>query len=157
MFETIVCAADGSDHSDRALAFARNLAEEHSASLRVVHVARHPLSWRAGRDEDVTIAKLRARVSAMRRHGLDASLHVIRARDGHVARHLADTAATVRANLVIVGTHGRSSLGAAVLGSVTTRLLSIGGCPMLAVPPGCEAPAAATRATGTDDSVPAAA
>ena len=85
-------------------------------------------------NEDRTLAKLRAQTSALRRHGFDASLHLIRGAAGQPARQIAATAAQVGADLVIVGTRGRSPAAGALLGSVTQRLLHISTCPVLVVP-----------------------
>lgn len=156
MFETIVCASGGSPDSDRALACARRLAEQYDASLRVVHVAEHPNTWQAGSQEDLAIARLRGQVSALRRHGVDASLHVVRSRDDRVAHHIANTAAAVHADLVVIATRGRSPL-AGPLGSVTARLIRIADCPILAVPPAAERPAQSAPTAATGESVPAAA
>jgi nucleotide-binding universal stress UspA family protein len=38
MFKVIICASDGSEHADRALDYARGLAEAGSARLIAVHV-----------------------------------------------------------------------------------------------------------------------
>jgi hypothetical protein len=94
----------------------------------VVHVVEKVGGGRLGDadtylNEDRTLAKLRAQTSALRRHGFDASLHLIRGAAGQPARQIAATAAQVGADLVIVGTRGRSPAAGALLGSVTQRLL----------------------------------
>jgi nucleotide-binding universal stress UspA family protein len=45
-------------------------------------------------------------------------------------------AASTRADLVVLGTHGRSGFQRLVLGSVTEKVLRRTGCPVLTVPPG---------------------
>jgi nucleotide-binding universal stress UspA family protein len=159
MFKTIVCATDGSANADRALAYARELAETFESSLRVVHIVEKVAGGRLGDrdtylDEDTTLAKLRSQTSQLRRHGVDASPHVIRGAAGQPARQIAGTAGDVGAELVIVGSRGRSPVTGALLGSVTQRLLHIATCPVLVVPsrsPAAGEPAhARDRATSAD-------
>jgi nucleotide-binding universal stress UspA family protein len=139
MFQTILCATGGSASGDRALAFAVRLTDSYDASLRIVHVVEKlPGGFNWHGDEDWAIVRLKARTAALRRHGFDASLHVIRAGTGHVAELLADTAAAVSADVVIVGTGGRSPVCEATMGSVAQRLLGVARCPVLAVPPASE-------------------
>jgi hypothetical protein len=83
MFDAIVWASDGSAHDDRSLSVVREICERYSSSLRIVHVVeRLPAASCPGLDvhacEDRTVAKLKARTSALRRHGIRASLHVVR-------------------------------------------------------------------------------
>lgn len=140
MFNTILWATDGSANGDLALDCAKRLTEQYGASLRVVHVVEKPGGGRiVGHNtylnENAVITKLKSQTSALRRHGFNASLHVIRGGTGQPAHQIADIAREVDADLVIVGTRGRSPAPGAVLGSVTQRLLHVASCPVLAVPP----------------------
>jgi nucleotide-binding universal stress UspA family protein len=130
MFGTIVWANDGSSRSDAAYGRVRDLCERHGSSLRIVHVAR-PLA--AGRDHQ--IAKLKALTLALRRHGVNASLHVVRGAIGSPAPHIAEVARMAGAGLVIVTSRGRSPLTGAIAGSVTQRLLGGAPCPVLILTP----------------------
>lgn len=137
MFDTILLATDGSPAADGALRCVRALCERHGSRLCIVHVVRR-LGARylpaAQPYEDRVIAKLKAQTRALRRHGINASLHVIRDAPGSPARHIADTARLVDADLLIVTGRGRSPLRGAVSGSVTQRLLAIAPCPVLVIP-----------------------
>jgi nucleotide-binding universal stress UspA family protein len=130
MFGTIVWAVDGSARSDAAYGDVRDVCERHGSSLRIVHVAR-PL---AGGGEG-QIAKLKAMTSALRRHGVDASLHVVRGAIGSPAPHIAEVARMAGAGLVIVASRGRPPLIGALAGTVTQRLLAEAPCPVLVLPP----------------------
>ena len=150
MFNTILWATDGSPCSDDALGTVRQLCERYASSLRIVHVVQqlggaHITGPDLIPNEDRVIAKLKAQTSALRRHEIDASLHVIRGAFGSPAGHIADTARAVDADLIVVGVRGRSALESVLLGSVTLRLLTIARCPVLVVP----ASAAGTRRTAT--------
>jgi nucleotide-binding universal stress UspA family protein len=130
MFDTIVWATDGSPRSDAAFGYVRDACERHGSSLRIVHVAR-PLAGSGDRE----IAKLKAMTSSLRRHGVNASLHVVRGAIGSPAPHIAELARMADAGLVIVTSRGRCPLLGAVAGSVTQRLLADAPCPVLILPP----------------------
>jgi nucleotide-binding universal stress UspA family protein len=55
---------------------------------------------------------------------------------GLAAQRLADLADEERAELIVVGSRGRGAFKAAFLGSVSTSLIGLAGCPVLVVPPG---------------------
>jgi nucleotide-binding universal stress UspA family protein len=50
MFDRILLAVDGSEHSEKAVPVAKDLALRYGAALTVVHVREHELSW--GSDVD---------------------------------------------------------------------------------------------------------
>jgi nucleotide-binding universal stress UspA family protein len=56
-------------------------------------------------------------------------------RQGHVARRILEEADATRADVIVVGSHGRSGFERLVLGSVTSRLLHTAKVPVLVVPP----------------------
>jgi nucleotide-binding universal stress UspA family protein len=59
---------------------------------------------------------------------------------GNPAARILEHAASLPADLVVLGTHGRSGFERLMLGSVTEKVLRKAGCPVLTVPP----PTAAT-------------
>lgn len=141
MFKNILLATDGSEHGDRALGYATRLAKTEGAILHVAHVVETIVGGRvAGHvaylNEDEIKAKIKAQVADLvEKQDLDARLHVARAQTGRIADRIAEIAGDADAELIVVGTHGHSALGTVVLGSVTQRLLHVGHCPVLAVPP----------------------
>lgn len=158
MFDTIVWASDGSVRDDRSLPVVREICECYSSSLRIVHVVeRLPAASCPGLDvhacEDRTVDKLKARCSALRRHGISASLHVVRGSLGQTADHIAEIAAAGDAQLIIAGARGRSAWAGAMLGSVTQRLLAVAPCPVLVIP--CSSVARRPPATATQPSITA--
>lgn len=142
MFKNVLLATDGSEHGDRALGYATRLAKSEGAILHVAHVVETIVGGRvAGQvaylDEDEIKAKIKAQVADLvGQEGLDARLHVARAQTGRIADRIVEIAGDADAELIVVGTHGHSALGTVVLGSVTQRLLHVGHCAVLAVPPG---------------------
>jgi nucleotide-binding universal stress UspA family protein len=130
MFQTIVWATDGSVSSLAGSHFVREACERFGAMLRIVHVA--PL---LSTDADERrIAQLKALTSSLRRHGIDASLHVVRGAIGSPAPHIAEVARMSHADLLIVGTRGRSPVISALAGSVAQRLLAESSCAVLVLP-----------------------
>lgn len=158
MFNRIVWASDGSDRDTQSLSIVRDLCESYNSSLRIVHVVeRVPASSGPGVDvhasEERTLAVLKARTRALRRHGVDASLHVIRGSVGQTADRIAEIAEIADAQLLVVGTRGRSALTGALLGSVARRLVAVSPCPVLALP--CHAADPKTGRRGTAPSISA--
>lgn len=141
MFENIVWATDGSESADRALAFAKELASRSDAKIHAVHCNEHLVGGRSSgipvlADEPNLESKIHLQVRAARTDGFDASLEIVRCAAGRSPDAIADFAERVAADVIVVGTRGRSPLAGALLGSVTQGLLHSAPCAVLAVPPG---------------------
>ena len=130
MFSTIVWATDGSVASLAGSHFVRDACDRYAGKLLIVHVA--PALCTAA--DERRIAQLKALTRSLRRHGVDASLHVVRGAIGSPAPHIVEVARMSQANLLIVGTRGRSPVISAVAGSVAQRLLAEAPCPVLVLP-----------------------
>jgi nucleotide-binding universal stress UspA family protein len=126
MADTIVCAVDQSEAAGPVLDTARWLADALSARLSVVHVTDGPV-----RNADELLASIRARVG-------DESVEIGLV-EGSPAAAIIEAADQAGADLVVVGSRGRGSLRAAVLGSVSRDLTAQARCPVVVVPSG-EAP-----------------
>jgi nucleotide-binding universal stress UspA family protein len=138
MFETIVWATDGSELADRALVNVRQLAEAHGSRIVAVH-ANELFTGRAGgapllADEPDIREKLASQVGELRAAGFDARLEV-RTGTQNAATLIKEAADAVDADLIVVGTHGRGAIGAAVMGSVARALCHSSSRPVLVVPP----------------------
>jgi nucleotide-binding universal stress UspA family protein len=138
---TILLATDGSEPSERALAFAIDLARGTGATLEIVSVrsARLPrrsasnslvldLDERDERDSPERIAG--AAAEKARSCGVDANAHAAR---GDVVACIADTARTVGAELLVVGSRGLGSVSGAMLGSVSQALVRRSSVPVTVV------------------------
>lgn len=141
MFTNIVWATDGSAHADRALEYALRIADHEHARLQVVHIVERFAAGRtAGQNTNLNEEEIDNKIRAQARrasadHGVNCFLHMTAGNASNVAGRIAEIAAETDADLIVVGTLGRSALGGLVLGSVTQRLLHIAGRPVLAVPP----------------------
>jgi nucleotide-binding universal stress UspA family protein len=123
MADTIVCAVDQSEAAGPVFDTARWLADALSARLSVVHVTDGP-----ARDADALLASIRARVG-----GESVEIGLVQGSPAAAIMAAADQAG---ADLVVVGSRGRGSLRAAVLGSVSRDLTAQARCPVVVVPSG---------------------
>lgn len=137
MFKTIVLALDGSESSDRALAYAATLAKEQGSNVRVVHVVEIAVGRGGGPmpvNEDEIKAKVERQVKDLTDTGVTTELETHSVRTGGPAHVIADVAREVGADLIIAGTRGHTAFAGMLLGSVTQRLLHLAHCPVLVVP-----------------------
>ena len=151
MFKKILVATDLSDTSERALAAAVELAREHDAALRIVHVvndlATEPWAVEAyGVDFDALMAEVRSRAGAdlvAQVTRIAPPLADVRAQVlvGKPAVEILRDAASTKADLLVLGSHGRGPVRRAFLGSVADRVLREAGCPVLIVRPAVAAAA----------------
>jgi nucleotide-binding universal stress UspA family protein len=138
MFETIAWATDGSELADSALEHVRKLAEIHGSRIVAVH-ANELLKGRFGgapllADEPDIREKLTSQVDELRAAGFDARLE-IRSGGEDITSLVKRAAEDVDADLIVVGTHGRGGVTAALMGSVARGLCHASRVPVLVVPP----------------------
>jgi nucleotide-binding universal stress UspA family protein len=137
--KTIVLGLDGSEGSARALGVARDLAGKLGARIVVAHVDERSAAKGdmapAVADEDDLRAEIDRQVEELKAGGIDASVQTEVMVLGGPAQRIVDVAEQADADLIVVGTRGRSSIAGVLLGSVTIRLLHIAKRPVLAVPP----------------------
>lgn len=138
MFDTILCATDFSERSRDALSRARELARAHDATLHVVHAiepAPTVAHFGGGALRDNPAARqpsLEKDLDAMLESLPEATGHV---RIGRASDAIVEAAEELGADLVVMGTHGRSGLKRLVLGSTAEQTLRRAHVPVLAVPP----------------------
>jgi nucleotide-binding universal stress UspA family protein len=139
VFKVIILGLDGSELSDRVIPIAQELALRDDGQIEVVHVRELAVGKAGGYpvfpDEDELEAKVRRQVEELNSSGTRASLRLVTAVTHGPAHAIADVAEHVHADLIAVGTRGRTPVAGLLLGSVTQRLLHISPCPVLAVPP----------------------
>ena len=137
----IVVATDFSAASRPAFAAALDLARRDDARLVVLHVLMPPSpfvgddlpgSWleleaRARRDAE---RRLAATVNQAERSGIATTGTLVK---GVPAEVIVRVARREGANLIVLGTHGRSGLGQLFMGSVAARVLGTATCPVLTV------------------------
>jgi nucleotide-binding universal stress UspA family protein len=140
----ILVPVDYSAHSDRAIEYAVTMAKHFGACVELFHVVEDPFEaggWgsetylsdldgirqRAIEEATVRIERCRSAIPAS-----DASV-VATVRMGHVANTIVDYAGTLPADLIVMGTHGRTGLAHFIIGSVAERVVRLAPCPVLTV------------------------
>jgi nucleotide-binding universal stress UspA family protein len=136
----ILCPVDFSEFSARALDHAVRVASFHDATVRVLHVV--PTLFESLDPAIVPREELHELPRARAARDLDAFVkdlsdwHVTierSVRAGTPAHEIVAEAEQWSADLVVMGSHGRSGLKHLLLGSVTERVMHRVGCPVLAV------------------------
>ena len=143
LFHRIVVPADFSSCSEEAWALAQRVAESLGSAMVLVHVfaALHPYGDVPLGHEDATgqaiesarkwvSEELEKMVARARARGLKARTVL---RNGVPHQEIVQLAADERADIVIMGTHGRSGLSRVLLGSVAERVIHFAPCPVLTV------------------------
>jgi len=142
-FKRILCPVDLSELSVRTLAYAGAIASWYDAHLTALHVVPSltPMDVRTGVEpvsmvyplsRDEVLEQLRQTVAAA---GLGEGTVALTAEAGEAAATVVDQAVAMRADLVVMGTHGRSGFDRFFLGSVTEKVLRKAPCAVLTVPP----------------------
>jgi nucleotide-binding universal stress UspA family protein len=138
----VLCPVDFSDFSRHALDYAAGIARWYDARITALHVvppitSMLPVSGEGlypplvFRPED--LEQFRTELEAfVRGSGIEAlDTEVVQ---GSVPREIARLARALPADLLVMGSHGRSGFERLMLGSVTEKLLRTAPCPVLTVP-----------------------
>ena len=144
--QRILCPVDFSDYSRRALDHAMTIARWYSARVTLLHVIPQmpaaaytpgPLVFEPAVSPHVDHATV---LDALRRladeesaAGIDVELLV---REGNPAAEILSQADALPADLLVLGSHGRSGFERLMLGSVTEKVLRKAKSPVLIVPQG---------------------
>jgi len=142
-FKRILCPVDLGELSVRTLAYAGAIASRYDAHLTALHVvpsftpmdvrtALEPVSLVYPVSRDEVLEQLRQTVAAA---GLGEGTVALTAEAGEAAATVVDQALATRADLLVMGTHGRSGFDRFFLGSVAEKVLRKAPCPVLTVPP----------------------
>jgi nucleotide-binding universal stress UspA family protein len=148
MYRRILVAVDGSETSSLALDHALQLAQDQRARVRIVHALEslHQLLALSGGtlfDVDELLDSLRregqrvlaASLERAKAFGVDAETGLIEPREPVVrtAQMLVQEARSWDADLIVVGTHGRSGVNRLFVGSVAETVLRGASVPVLLV------------------------
>lgn len=140
----VVHATDFSAAARPAFRTALTWTRRRRARLHLLHVVTPPvmlledsfLSARSWRQlEALGLRAARRRLAALQRRarkaGVAAAATVVRSPVPFEA--IVQTARRLRANLIVVGTHGHTGLARLALGSVAERVVALASCPVLTV------------------------
>lgn len=143
VYQRIMVAVDGSATAERGLQEAIGFARDQKATLAIVHVVDIVVAFGAGQFPGAYVTATRdlargiierARATAQAA-GIDAEIlsPEIVTSDYHVGDIIAGLAADWKADLLVVGTHGRRGFSRMLLGSVAERIVRMAPCPLLLV------------------------
>ncbi len=140
VFKHMLVATDFSDTSGHALQVALDLAKESGADLRVLHTCEIPGSIEPG--QTFAGVDLMQPIIEVAQGKLDAFMRSVRdrypraegvLRVGVAWEQILAAAAEARADLIVIGTHGRRGLAHAVMGSVAEKIVRLSAVPVLTV------------------------
>lgn len=130
----ILCPIDFSTHSRQALDHAIAMARRFDARITALHVIPPDPAdlsiYDPDRRRDELSRFVTADTGALPGVAIDVALTT-----GSPVREIVEAAVTLKADLLVLGSHGRSGVKRLVLGSVAERTLRESPCPVLIVPP----------------------
>jgi nucleotide-binding universal stress UspA family protein len=144
-YHQILVPVDGSPTSDKALSEAIAFARLTGARLRLVHVV-DELSYASGFEPAISyvndiIPLMRAageKLLVLSRQraldqGVEADTVLIVDTPGRICDHVAEQARLAKADLIVVGSHGRRGIGRVLLGSDAEQIIRHAPVPVLVV------------------------
>ena len=142
--KNVLVATDFGEAADSAFAYGRELAARFGATLHVLHVAENVNITAFGAETYASFAPdLQRDIEASAHRRLNDLLGAGGPQDvrmipavmtsGSPAFAIIDYANDHEIDLIIMGTHGRGTLGHFLMGSVAERVVRLAGCPVLTV------------------------
>lgn len=134
--KTILHATDFSPHSEYAFRLACSLARDHGAKVVVLHVLTPPPAVSYGElivEPDAALVQ-QGWEQLRKIHAPDPSVPLEhRLEQGFAASEIVRVAEEIQADMIVLGTHGRSGLGRLLMGSVAEQVVRKAPCPVLTV------------------------
>ncbi len=139
MYKTIILAVDGSEVSRNALRHAVELAKQNNGTLVAVHVI-PPIDVM-----DIETFKPESLIRGLREEGKKILSEVRELAAGEDVKVqttieegipfevICEAARSSGADIIVMGSHGRTGIGKVFIGSVTERVISRAHCPVLVV------------------------
>jgi nucleotide-binding universal stress UspA family protein len=132
MFEQILLAVDGSEHSKKAAAAAADIAKKPGGEVHVLYI--HEVGLFAPVESTAEAqALVDGVVEQLQGGGVKASGDAIAARSGSVAPSILEAARSLGSDLIVMGTRGLSDFSGLLLGSVAHKVIHHADCPVLVV------------------------
>jgi nucleotide-binding universal stress UspA family protein len=153
----ILVPVDFSAHSEKAIRYATTLANKFGAHLSLLHVIEDPFITGAWQAEafipnipellnDLIKAAEKRMAEQKQKLAADGSVVETVVITGRPASAIVEQASAGTFDLIVMGTHGRTGLSHALLGSVAERVVQKAPCPVLTVH---DAAAASARTAAT--------
>lgn len=139
--KNILCPIDYSVYSEMALKYAIEFAEKYQAKLYLMHVLdirfydiTDPDLYNVNIIDEETIDKLRERllkcVNEDTKSKISVEAMIIQ---GVPFAEIISTAKEYKIDLIVLGTHGRTGLSHAIMGSVAEKVVRKAPCPVLTI------------------------
>ena len=140
-YRHLLCPIDFSDISNHAFQTAIDLAEQFKADLHVIHVFQLPAStfpdgiYSAPDDmEDKIESQLLNRLDEFVKNNATPKINITTSLyEGIPHVEIINSANEINADLIVMGTHGRTGLSHVLLGSVAERVIRTSKIPVLSV------------------------
>ncbi len=138
MYDKILLAVDHSEMSDRAVAAARDLATLSKGEVWVLHLREREMGAKTGvlaTDEttEEANAKVAACVETLAQAGVQAHGEVRNTIFGYAAREIVNDAQEIGADVIVMGSRGRSDITGLLLGSTAHKVIHLSDRPVLVV------------------------
>jgi nucleotide-binding universal stress UspA family protein len=137
--KNILFATDFSPSAEAALPYAVGLAKQYGAKVHGVHVrfpATYPIVGPEAMPQVIEAAEEQARFEAQQLHEmLGAVSHEVTVTEGDLWPVLFEILDKQKTDLIVMGTHGRTGVSRALLGSAAEEVFRRAACPVLTVGP----------------------
>jgi nucleotide-binding universal stress UspA family protein len=136
VFERILLAVDGSEHSGKAVPVAGDLGRRYGGEVLVLHVREHEPTWVGDIDVETPAEALDlvdGIVRELKDQGANARGEVVRVPLGRVARAILDVSHDEGVDLIVLGTRGLSDWSRLLMGSVAHKVVHLAEVPVLVV------------------------
>lgn len=141
MYQHILIPVDGSSTSEHALQEALRLAEQHGAQLELVYVVEnilnkegfviYPELQETMRNKGRKI--LTQALNAVQEAGMTAETKLLEGGGARIASVILAEAKRWRAELIVIGTHGRTGISKLIFGSVAEGVVRTSHIPVLLI------------------------
>jgi nucleotide-binding universal stress UspA family protein len=126
MYDRLLVAVDHSETSPRVLAAAKELALLSKGKVWVLHLLEKESDQEAAQP-------VRDGVDALKQAGVDAEGEIRPTTFGHAAREILADAKEHDADVIIMGSRGRSDFAGAILGSTAHKVIHLADRPVLVI------------------------
>jgi nucleotide-binding universal stress UspA family protein len=137
MYDRLLVAVDHSEVSSRVLAAARDLATLSKGKVWVLHLREREIIAQMGQVPSESDQSAHQAVSdgvdELKKAGIDAEGEVRQTVFGHAAREIVADAKEHDADVIIMGSRGRSDFAGALLGSTAHKVIHLTDRPVLVI------------------------
>jgi nucleotide-binding universal stress UspA family protein len=141
-FQRILTPIDFSEHSKKAISYAKVMAESYGAKLQILHVIEeniHPAFYASGKSsifelipniKEKSEQALRQLFNDAPGPKVDSEFHVV---EGRANQEIVKFAEKNGSDLIVIATHGLTGIEHLLLGSVAEKVVRMASCPVFTV------------------------